>query len=51
MDSWYMRGELILAMLAQEIEVIGQVRYDTRLYDIPETSKKKQRGRSAKYGA
>ncbi|MBK8188785.1 MAG: transposase [Cellvibrio sp.] len=30
MDSWYMRGDLILAMLAQEIDVIGQVRHDTR---------------------
>lgn len=50
MDSWYMRGDLILAMLAQEIEVIGQVRHDTRLYDMPVTPKKKQRGRPAKYG-
>ncbi|NJR72488.1 MAG: transposase, partial [Gammaproteobacteria bacterium] len=29
-DSWYMRGDFILAMLAKNIEVIGQVRYDTR---------------------
>jgi hypothetical protein len=50
MDSWYMRGDLILAMLAQEIDVIGQVRHDTRLYDLPVTPKKKQRGRPAKYG-
>ncbi|MBK8188061.1 MAG: transposase [Cellvibrio sp.] len=40
MDSWYMRGDLILAMLAQEIDVIGQVRHDTRLYDMPATPTK-----------
>ena len=50
MDSWYMRGDLIRTMQAQKIEVIGQVRHDTRLYDIPVTPKKKQRGRPAKYG-
>lgn len=50
MDSWYMRGDLILGMLSQEIDVIGQVRHDTRLYDEPEIRKKKQRGRPAKYG-
>ena len=50
-DSWYMRGEFILAMLSKEIEVIGQVRYDTRLYDIPTPRAQKQRGRPAKYGS
>lgn len=50
MDSWYMRGDLILAMLSQGVDVIGQVRHDTRLYDIPVTPVKKQRGRPAKYG-
>ena len=50
-DSWYMRGKFILAMLAKNIDVIGQVRYDTRLYDMPIIRKKKQRGRPAKYGA
>lgn len=49
-DSWYMRGEFILAMLSKNIEVIGQVRYDTRLYDMPVIRKKKQRGRPATYG-
>ncbi len=49
-DSWYMRGEFILAMLSKEIDVIGQVRYDTRLYDIPTPRAQKQRGRPAKYG-
>lgn len=50
-DSWYMRGEFILAMLSKQIDVIGQVRYDTRLYDMPIMRKKRQRGRPAKYGS
>ncbi len=50
MDSWYMRGDLILAMITRKIDVIGQVRHDTRLYDIPVISNKNKRGRPAKYG-
>lgn len=50
-DSWYMRGEFILAMLSKKIDVIGQVRYDTRLYDMPAVRQKQQRGRPAKYGS
>jgi len=34
-DSWYMRGTLILYALKNGIHVIGQVRKDTALYDIP----------------
>ncbi|MDZ7924316.1 MAG: transposase [Marinagarivorans sp.] len=49
-DSWYMRGKFITAMLSKKIEVIGQVRYDTRLYDIPAARKPKQCGRPAIYG-
>ena len=51
MDSWYMRGDLISAMLAQEIHVIGQIRIDTRLYFAPEKNTAVKRGRPAKYGA
>jgi len=51
MDSWYMRGDLIGAMLAQEIHVIGQIRIDTRLYFSPEKNTAVKRGRPAKYGA
>ena len=50
MDSWYMRGDLIGAMLAQEIHVIGQIRIDTRLYFAPEKNTTVKRGRPAKYG-
>ncbi len=51
MDSWYMRGDLIAAMLAQEMHVIGQIRIDTRLYFAPEKNIAVKRGRPAKYGA
>jgi hypothetical protein len=47
-DSWYMRGTLILYALEKGIHVIGQVRKDTALYDIPERTGK--RGRPRKYG-
>lgn len=50
-DSWYMRDDLILAMLSKKIDVMGQVRYDTRLYDMPLVRKKRQCGRTAKYGS
>jgi len=47
-DSWYMRGTLILYALEKGIHVIGQVRKDTALYDIPQRTGK--RGRPRKYG-
>ena len=47
-DSWYMRSKLILFALAKGIHVIGQVRRDTALYDIPKRTGKK--GRPRKYG-
>lgn len=49
-DSWYMRRTVIEAMLKREFNVIGQVRKDTRLYDVPAARQKGQRGRSRKYG-
>lgn len=48
LDSWYMRGKLILYALKNGIHVIGQVRKDTALYDIPKRTGK--RGRPRKYG-
>ena len=47
-DSWYMRGTLIIYALKHGIHVTGQVRKDTALYDIPERTGK--RGRPRKYG-
>ena len=49
-DSWYMRRIFIESMLNRGFDVIGQVRIDTRLYDIPTTPRKKRRGRPRKYG-
>ena len=50
LDSWYMRKVLIQRQCAQGVHVIGQVRIDTRLYDVPPTPKVKHRGRPRKYG-
>jgi len=49
-DSWYMRRVFIEAMLQRQFNVIGQVRIDTRLYDVPVKKRKKPRGRPRKYG-
>ena len=48
LDSWFMRKKLILYALSKGFHVIGQVRKDTALYDIPERTGKK--GRPRKYG-
>jgi len=47
-DSWYMRGTLIKYALIHTFQVIGQVRRDTALYDLPVQTGK--RGRPRKYG-
>ena len=49
-DSWYMRRIFIGSMLSRGFDVIGQVRIDTRLYDVPKKPETKQRGRPRKYG-
>lgn len=49
LDSWYMRGHLLLYALEAGLQVIGQVRKDTALYRIPDKSTK--RGRPRKYAA
>ena len=49
-DSFYMRRCFIASMQKRGFEVIGQVRKDTGLYDVPPPRKKGQRGRSKKYG-
>ena len=36
LDSWYMRGKLLLSALKAGLQVIGQVRKDTALFRIPE---------------
>lgn len=49
-DSWYMRRIFIVSMRQRQFHVIGQVRVDTRLYDVPKERQKRQRGRPRKYG-
>ena len=49
-DSWYMRRSFIESMLGRGFHVIGQVRIDTRLYDVPAKRRPGQRGRPRKYG-
>lgn len=49
-DSWFMRRIFIQSMQSRGFDVIGQVRIDTRLYDVPEKRKPGQRGRPRKYG-
>jgi hypothetical protein len=48
LDCWYMRGWLIEQVLAMGLEVIGQVRIDTALFEVPAPTGK--RGRPRKYG-
>ena len=50
LDSWYMRATLIQSMLEQGYTVIGQVRRDTRLYEVPEPKSKPGPGRPRQYG-
>lgn len=49
-DSWYMRERLITTCLERKFDVIGQVRIDTALYEIPTEPTRKRRGRPRKYG-
>lgn len=48
-DAWYMKGKLILPLLAQGVHVIGHVRWDTALF-LPPDKKREGRGRPRKYG-
>ena len=50
LDSWFMRAILILFALDAGMNVIGQVRKDTALYDFPPPSPPGKRGRPRKYG-
>lgn len=49
-DSWFMRRIFIASMQSRGVDVIGQVRGDTRLYDEPGPRKPGQRGWPRKYG-
>lgn len=49
-DAWYMKYSFLSWLFEKNIDVIGQVRIDTRLCDAPEPKKKKTRGAPRKYG-
>ena len=51
-DAWYMKAPFILPLLNLGVHVIGQVRKDTVLYDKPQITdgKTRGRGRPRKYG-
>lgn len=51
MDAWFMRRTLIESFIADGVHVIGQVRIDTALFDMPPTKGHSKRGRPRKYGA
>jgi hypothetical protein len=51
LDAWFMRAWLIHHALAAGHTVIGCVRRDLALFDVPKSLRKRQRGRPAKYGA
>jgi len=50
LDAWYMRGSLIRAALRLGHDVIGQVRRDTALFQLPAPRVPGTRGRRRMYG-
>ena len=50
LDSWFMRATLLFFALDAGYTVIGQVRKDTALYDLPPRRPVGKRGRSKTYG-
>jgi DDE superfamily endonuclease len=51
LDAWFMRAWLIHRALAAGHTVIGCVRRDLALFDLPKPPRKHQQGRPRKYGA
>jgi hypothetical protein len=51
LDAWFMRAWLIRRAMAVGHTVIGCVRRDLALFDVPKSPRKRRRGRPAKYGA
>lgn len=49
-DSWYMKAPFVVPLLELGLNVIGQVRKDTALFEPPAQTDKKTRGRPRKYG-
>jgi hypothetical protein len=51
LDAWFMRAWLIECTLAASHTVIGRVRRDLALYEVPKPPRPRGRGRPRKYGA
>ena len=51
LDAWFMRAWLIHRALAAGHTVIGCVRRDLALFDVPKPPRKRRKGRPRKYGA
>jgi hypothetical protein len=51
LDAWFMRGWLIKRAVAAGHTVIGCVRRDLALFDVPKSPRKRRQGRPRKYGA
>lgn len=49
-DAWYMRRRLVLWAEERGIGVVGQIRRDSALFQIPEPPVKRGRGHPRKYG-
>jgi hypothetical protein len=48
-DSWFMRGRLVLPLLSRGVRIIGQARRDTALF-LPPEPEPKRRGPKRRYG-
>jgi DDE superfamily endonuclease len=51
LDAWFMRAGLIQRALAAGHTVIGCVRRDLALFEVPKPPRKRRKGRPRKYGA
>jgi hypothetical protein len=51
LDAWFMRAWLIQRALAAGHTVIGGVRRDLALFEVPKPPRKRRKGRPRKYGA
>jgi hypothetical protein len=50
LDAWFMRARLIEPAVADGHTVIGRVRRDLALYEVPRPPRRRRRGRPRKYG-
>jgi DDE superfamily endonuclease len=50
LDAWFMRARLIEPAIAEGHTVIGRVRRDLALYEVPQPPRRCRRGRPRKYG-